>query len=691
MRALLLGLLLTSCAPPLVLEGAPCPCSSGWSCCENVSVCVREGQSCPIVPGPVVNPPNAELGQDRIQRFTTTATDVTWAIEEGATGGTIDQTGRYRAPNAVGQYHVLASARGGVTRVTVTVRPLRLSVLAGSSGGVSSVPVDGVGQLARLSKPADLARVGDSLYFIDNDALRRFDLATRRIDTLFGKSERNIPSHSSYPNRRQLSRSRADTLLFMEESCVRELSLARNTIDTFWCGEAVFAAAGDETRLVGFEYRSSKVFVMDRATRQSLDLPSPNDGWGTVKQLHLEGNDLWVLDHAGSSVHRFDLRQPTAPPTTILPTTAGKVFLHLEPVAPAAPGDLLTLAALEASGRLVRLNLQGQEVGFETAVGPALSFTATGTASSSYFTSFYLLTPDTIRRTAFGVQELLAGKPARDRIEVDGIGGGAGIVVWGAMTTRGDVTWLGSLRSVRRIARDGTTTSIPSEISADTIAVDDQHVYASGTFITATGETFPIRRVPLDGGAWETLPYQPDEPVQLLGPMADGRIAFVERGKVRFVDPTTGQLLPLTIALPRMSAISLDPAGGLFGEVSTFVSPPATTAIGGVQRLDFMTGRLEKKGPDPLFEKSTGSRSPNPITNLAAATNERQYARSSSGDQVFVDQAGVWVPLVGVAGVAAVREGPLPGGVNTITGISTLDNGDVVLVDKLEHVVLVVE
>ena len=142
MRTPLLCLLLTSCAPPLVLDGAPCPCSTGWVCCENASVCVREGASCPIVPGPDVTPARVELGQDRIQRFTTTATGVTWAIEEGAAGGTIDQTGRYRAPNVVGEYHLLASARGGVTRIPITVRPLRLSVLAGSSGGSSRVPVE---------------------------------------------------------------------------------------------------------------------------------------------------------------------------------------------------------------------------------------------------------------------------------------------------------------------------------------------------------------------------------------------------------------------------------------------------------------------------------------------------------------------------------------------------------------------
>jgi hypothetical protein len=685
MRAMLLGLLLTSCAPPLVLEGAPCPCSSGWSCCENVSICVREGQSCPIVPGPVVNPPNAELGQDRIQRFTATEPDVTWAIEEGATGGTIDQTGRYRAPNAVGQYHVLASARGGVTRVTVTVRPLRLSVLAGSAGGASKHPVDGVGQLVRLSEPKGLALVDGQLFFSDQQRLRRLDLATRRVDTIIEAGQRRVPNPPAgygYQRFTRLSVSRAGTLLFFDETCTREFSVPRNTLDTFWCNEAVRAMAGDETRLIRLGGTPEKLLVIDRATRQSFELPAPANGFVGTLELSLRGEQLWLLDHNGTSVHSWDLRQPTAPAVTVVQATAGKVFVHIE-AGPLAYDNVPTVILLEANGRLVTWSLEGRELGFETTPGPVLSFTAAG---GDRFSGFYLLTPDTIRKSYYSLQELLAGQPARDRIEVDGVGGGAGIVVsTGALATRGDVTWLGSLRSVRRIARDGTTTSIPTDLVADSITVDDKYLWLANT------DTLALRRIPLVGGVWETLPYQPDEPVQLLGPMADGRIAFVEREKVRFVDPATGQLLPMAIPLPRMSAISLDPAGGLFGEVPTFVSPPATTAIGGVQRLDFMTGRLEKKGPDRLFEKSTGSRSPSPITDLASATNERQYARSSNGDQVFVDQAGVWVPLVGAAGVPAVREGPLPGGVNTITSISTLDNGDVVLVDKLEHVVLVVE
>lgn len=685
MRALLLGLLLTtSCAPPLMLEGAACPCTTGWTCCENVSICVREGASCPVVPGPDVTPSKVELGQDRIQRFTTTASDVTWAIEEGAAGGTIDQNGRYRAPFAVGEYHVLARANGGVTRVTVSVRPLRLSVLAGSPGGPSRVPVDGIGQLARLSDPKGLALSGGRLYFSDKNRLRRLDLASRRVDTLIDERERPVPSMFGSTGSRRfttLSASRTDTLLFADENCTRELSLTRDTLDTFWCNERVQAMAGDETRLIRLGGTPLKLLVIDRATRQTVELPAPAEGFVGVVKLSLRDDLLWLLDHNGAAVHAWDLSQPPAPPVAVtLPT--GKVFVDLEAAVQTFPTDPRSVVLLDASGRLSESSLDGRYFSTRTGPGSVLAFTAAGGLTQG----FYVLTPDTIRRSYYPLDELLAGRPAPDRIEVDGVGGGAGIVVSiNSLATRKDVTWLGSLRSVRRIARDGTTTSIPTDLAASSIAVDDTYLWLSNT------DTLTLRRIPLTGGTWQPLPYQPDRPVGFLGVMNDGRIAFVERAKVRFLDGATGELMPTSVALPLMSTISLDPAGGLLGELQSLSSSmpgtmPIATALDGVHRLDFSTGKLTKVGPDALLADGTRT-----ILTTLAATTERQYALSREGDQVFFNQGGVWVPLAGTAKRPLVGPGPLPGTLNTIKSVGTLDNGDVVLVDGGEHVVLVIE
>lgn len=688
MRALLLGLLLTtSCAPPLMLEGAACPCTTGWTCCENVSICVREGTSCPVVPGPSVTPAKVELGQDRIHRFTSTDTDVTWAIEEGAAGGTIDQTGRYRAPFAVGEYHVLARANGGVTRVTVTVRPLMLSVLAGSSGGASKRPIDGVGQLARLSEPKGLALTGGRLYFSDQKRLRRLDLTSRRVDTVIDLGQRRIPNPplSVYSQRfTQLSVSRADTLLFIDENCAREFSLTRDTLETFWCNDLISALAGDETRLVRLSGTPQKLLVTNRATQQTVELPAPAEGFVGPVKLSLRDDLLWLLDHNGTAVHSWNLLQPTAPPVTVVPPTAGKVFIDLEAGIQDDATDGPSVVLLEANGRIVEAPPDGRYFNARTTPGPVLAFTAAG----DRFQGFYVLTPDTIRKNYYALEELLAGKPAAGRIEVDGVGGGASIVVsLNALATRKDVTWLGSLRSVRRIARDGTTTSIPSDLIADSITVDDTHLWL------ANSDLLVLRRVPLTGGAWQPLPYQPEAPVTFLGAMNDGRIAFTEQGKLQFLDGATGELLPGSVALPAMSIAGLDPAGALFGELtSVFPRMPRTmpfaTAINGVQRLELSTGKLTRAGPDPLLRGDTSWVA---TTTLASATAERQYALSADGDQLFFDQGGVWVPLVGVAGKPVVGTGALPGSVNTIKAVATLDNGDVVLVDGGEHVVLVVE
>jgi formylglycine-generating enzyme required for sulfatase activity len=55
-------------------------------------------------------------------------TAVSWKVQEGASGGTITQSGRYTAPNAAGQYHVVACCAAAadttaVATVTVTTPP----------------------------------------------------------------------------------------------------------------------------------------------------------------------------------------------------------------------------------------------------------------------------------------------------------------------------------------------------------------------------------------------------------------------------------------------------------------------------------------------------------------------------------------------------------------------------------------
>jgi len=55
---------------------------------------------------------------------------VSWFIQEGATGGMIDATGKYTAPNAAGTFHVIATGAADGTSGSATV-----TVQAGSASG----------------------------------------------------------------------------------------------------------------------------------------------------------------------------------------------------------------------------------------------------------------------------------------------------------------------------------------------------------------------------------------------------------------------------------------------------------------------------------------------------------------------------------------------------------------------------
>ena len=67
-----------------------------------------------------VSPESATLAPAQTAAFTANQS-VTWAVDEGAPGGTISSAGVYTAPFAVGTYHVTASAGSSSAKATVTV------------------------------------------------------------------------------------------------------------------------------------------------------------------------------------------------------------------------------------------------------------------------------------------------------------------------------------------------------------------------------------------------------------------------------------------------------------------------------------------------------------------------------------------------------------------------------------------
>jgi WD40 repeat protein len=66
----------------------------------------------------------------------TVNTSVSWAIQEGASGGNITNSGLYTAPGTDGTFHVIATSQADTTRkgiATVTVAPLMVSVIPPSN------------------------------------------------------------------------------------------------------------------------------------------------------------------------------------------------------------------------------------------------------------------------------------------------------------------------------------------------------------------------------------------------------------------------------------------------------------------------------------------------------------------------------------------------------------------------------
>ena len=82
-----------------------------------------------------LTPPNPTVALGATQAFTATVTDasntsVSWAVQEGAAGGTITTAGVYTAPNTAGTYHVVAVSNQDPSKIataTITV-PVQVSL-----------------------------------------------------------------------------------------------------------------------------------------------------------------------------------------------------------------------------------------------------------------------------------------------------------------------------------------------------------------------------------------------------------------------------------------------------------------------------------------------------------------------------------------------------------------------------------
>ncbi len=678
MRFAFLALFLISCAPAVPLEGAKCPCITGWVCCPGLSVCAASADRCEAIPGPVVTPASVELGVGRKVQFQATGENVTWEVEDGLIGGSVEADGTYFAPPSPGLFHVIARSSFGARRVAITVRELRLTVLAGVAGGPSDFPIDGVGDRARIASPQGGVIAAGHYFFVDSTGmmasnpfsravLKRLDLTTRTLETVLELDAPNLAPITAYGPDHLLLRMPASLVEFdARTSAVRVIA---DWAALPLLGECSFLA-GDGTTIYGYSFWRTAIIKYDPATGTErvlagvLDTRGDQDGvpglFSDVSDFMMQDGKLYLVDQNRSSFREVD---PTTGTVTTLrrDPNVGTAFLCVAHF-PMYPGPL----AVDEYGR-ARIGPGG----FAGNV-----FGLAGAAENE--DSLILTATNSIRRFALqaGVDEVLVGKEGGERGLDDGQGERARFALFGGHLTsaRGDVAWLAQLRTklIRRVTRSGLVTTVFRDVEPSSIAAHDSHLYAV--------IDQQVRRAPVEGGAWESMTGFVSP--LLLGVLDDGRVVVRDQGQLFFVDDATFAVVGNPIsAVGENNFTALDPAGGVF-----FNTP---TDIG---RLDLATLAVTTAAATwPCNTRLFGERQ------IATARGGHLFVACDEVDSdrfiAHLDPAvGSWVRLVGQPHTGAVVPGPLPRALLHAPGeLAVFGNGDLLVPDTAENVMLVVE
>lgn len=678
MRFAFLALFLISCAPAVPLEGAKCPCITGWVCCPGLSVCAASADRCEAIPGPVVTPASAELGVGRKVRFQATGENVTWEVEDGLIGGSVEADGTYFAPPSPGLFHVIARSSFGARRVAITVRELQLTVLAGVAGGPSDFPIDGVGDRARVASPQGGVLAAGHYFFVDSvgmtstipstqGALKRLDLTTRTLETVLRLDAPNLAPITSYGPDHLLLRTPASLVEFDARTSGVRVIADWSTLPLL--GECSFLA-GDGTTVYGYSFFRTAIIKYDPATGTErvlagvLDTRGDQDGvpglFSDVSDFMMQDGKLYLVDQNRSSFREVDPATGTV--TTLRrDPNVGIAFLCVAHF-PLYPGPL----QVDQYGR--------------ARLGPgAFAGNVFGVAGAAENEDSLILTAtNSIRRFALqaGVDEVLVGKEGGERGLDDGQGERARFALFGGHLTsaRGDVAWLAQLRTrlIRRVTRSGLVTTVFRDVEPSSIAAHDSHLYAV--------IDQQVRRAPVDGGAWESMPGFVNP--WLLGVLDDGRVVVRDQGQLFFVDDATFAVVGNPISgVNAQTFFTLDPAGGVFFDTLTDIS-----------RLDFATLAVTTASATRPCDAPPFDLGPS----LAARGGHLFAVCDELNSTPFIahlDPAvGSWVRLVGQPQTGAVVPGPLPRALLHAPGrLALFGNGDLLVPDTAENVMLVVE
>lgn len=275
-------------------------------------------------------------------------TPATFVLEEGAAGGSLDDSGLYRAPKSPGVFHARVTSKTDpslTARVSITVAPAHLRLVAGALGGNGHR--DAAKERARFAGAAVVttdhaghAYVGDDRY------VRRVDLATGQVDTVAVVQIDSAAPYPPLPRVTSLALDGAGSVYFtLDHSTalytVREgknvllagaessFGTADGAFETARFSNLLYVASDGAHTLYVADSDNQTVRAVDLAARTVSTLAgSPKttkviDGFGTAAGfLQTEAITwdptglLWMVDGGGYALRKMD-------PTTTEVTTVG--------------------------------------------------------------------------------------------------------------------------------------------------------------------------------------------------------------------------------------------------------------------------------------------------------------------------------------------------------------------------------
>jgi hypothetical protein len=265
-----------------------------------------------------VTPAEAKLGILRTQSFAA-AQEVTWSVQEGPTGGSIDDKGRYLSPDHPGVFHVVATSKAdpSVTSVgTVTVVGLAIGILVGVNGGEGNI--DGPAPRAHFSQPESVVHLfdpqtgsnSDQWYIADtrNHTIRHYDGKTQKVRTVAGKAGEpgtavGLPTTARFTEPRRIVADPKQKRLYVLDNngtCIRMIDLANgDTVRTIsgTCGVSGFsdgvggmpAQLSNARSMAMSGDRQSAIYVSDNNTLRRIDLQT-----GSAQTMLSNGGELAV-------------------------------------------------------------------------------------------------------------------------------------------------------------------------------------------------------------------------------------------------------------------------------------------------------------------------------------------------------------------------------------------------------------